>query len=182
MRFKLEFYGVSQVQGLEDIALLCLVDKQRGRQLVIACEKDMREKIMDYMKQTPGREKLYTHVMADIISAQEGCDWKVVITDVVDGVFITEIVDDAHDRHFPIRCSDGILFALLAKVGIYAVTQVMVRQSVPFEAGATKIGLPLTVLSDHMLEVSMQKAIECEDYEMASNLRDELKKRHAKQQ
>jgi protein-arginine kinase activator protein McsA len=39
------------------------------------------------------------------------------------------------------------------------------------------MSLPINVISDEMLKSALDKAIKDEDYEMASHLRDEMKRR-----
>ena len=55
--------------------------------------------------------------------------------------------------------------------------KLFIRQSVPFEAGKSRMALPVNVLSTALLEDALPKAIKNENYELASNLRDELNKR-----
>lgn len=178
-RVKLSIFGVSEIVGLEDVALLGLVDEQKDRQLVVTCDKKMVCLIKKYMTNEPHVGMLFPQVMADVLKAQGCYDLEVWITDVNDGEYKTEVVDGISQKHFPIRCSDGVLFSLVSNAPIYATGKLMMKQSVPFRLGESKIGLPLTILSEQMLQMAMKKAIETENFEMASNLRDELNKRHA---
>ena len=54
----------------------------------------------------------------------------------------------------------------------------MGKQSAEYHAGYVQMPVPVNVITDKMLEDSLRKAIDNENYELASNLRDELKKRH----
>lgn len=178
-RVKLIILGLSEIVGLEELSLLALVDEDKDRQLVVTCDKAMSKLIKRHMTNEPRVGMLYPQVMADVLKAQGCYDLEVWITDVQDGEYQTEVVDGISQKHFPIRCSDGILFSLVSNAPIYASGKLMMKQSVPFRLGENKIGLPLTILSEQMLQMAMQKAIETENFEMASNLRDELNKRHA---
>lgn len=178
-KVKLKLLGISEIMGIEDVALLSLVDEVHKRQLVVTCDQSMRKLIQLHMMSKPKTDLMYIKVLADILTSDEHRQLEVFISDVHDGEFKTEIIDLQTDKHFPIRCSDGILFSIVADVPLYASVNLMLRQSVPFEAGATKVGLPLTILSESMLKESLQKAIDMENYEMASNLRDELKRRQS---
>ena len=51
------------------------------------------------------------------------------------------------------------------------------RQSVDYHANKNKIALPVNVLSMEMLRHALDKAIEEENYELASMLRDEIRHR-----
>ena len=77
----------------------------------------------------------------------------------------------------PIRASDAILLAQIAQLEVFMEERLFMRQSVPYELGKSKVALPLNALTSEMLEEALQRAIENENYELASNLRDELNRR-----
>lgn len=170
--------SVSEILGIKDVALVSLVNATETRQIVVSCELEMRDLIMKYMTDRPETQMLFPSVVNDILATRDKSSLEVRINGVKDGVYQTEIYDRLTQKSFPIRCSDGIFMSVACKLHIYASAEVMRRHSIPYETFATKVGLPLTVLSDKLLKDSLQKAIETENYEMASNLRDELNKRH----
>ncbi len=178
---RLKLLGISEIVGIEDISLLGLVDELNSRQLVVTCDKNMRKEIQMYMMKKPETAKRYPKVLCDVLKFYGYHQLEILISSIKDGEYGTEIVDPVTDKHFPIRCSDGILLSIAGDIPLYATSQLMLSQSVPFKLGESRIGLPLTVLSETMLQMSLKKAIETENYEMASNLRDELNKRHSKE-
>lgn len=180
-KIKLKLFGISEIVGIEDVALLSLLDERQERQLIVTCDIEMRKSLQMHMMKKPETSKLFPRVMANILQRHPFSELEVRINNVRDGEYITEIYDSVSDEHYPIRCSDGILFSIVADVPIYAPMRLMLRQSVPFKMGEQRVGLPLSVLSEKLLKTSLERAIETENYEMASNLRDELNKRHTKQ-
>ena len=54
----------------------------------------------------------------------------------------------------------------------------MKKQSVAFKKDSKGMSIPLNTLTDDMLRKALNKAIEEENYEMASHLRDEMKRRN----
>lgn len=179
-KVKLKLFGISEIVGVDDVALLGLLDERQERQLIVTCDVEMRKIIQMHMMKKPETAKLYPQVMANILHGHPFSELEVRINDVESGEYKTEIYDSVSDEHYPIRCSDGILFSIVSDVPIYATMDLMLRQSVPFKMGESRVGLPLSVLSEELLKTSLEKAIETENYEMASNLRDELNKRHTK--
>lgn len=170
--------SVSEVLGIKDVALVSLVNATDTRQIVVSCELEMRDLIMKYMTDRPETQMLFPSVVNDILATRDKSSLEVRINGVKDGVYQTEIYDRLTQKSFPIRCSDGIFMSVACKLHIYASAEVMRLHSIPYVTGATKVGLPLSVLSEKLLKNSLQMAIETENYEMASNLRDELNKRH----
>lgn len=170
--------SVSEILGIKDVALVSLVNATETRQIVVSCELEMRDLIMKYMTDRLETQMLFPSVVNDILATRDKSSLEVRINGVKDGVYQTEIYDRLTQKSFPIRCSDGIFMSVACKLHIYASAEVMRLHSIPYVTGATKVGLPLSVLSEKLLKNSLQMAIETENYEMASNLRDELNKRH----
>ena len=170
--------SVSEILGIKDVALVSLVNATETRQIVVSCELEMRDLIMKYMTDRPETQMLFPSVVNDILATRDKSSLEVRINGVIDGVYQTEIYDRLTQKSFPIRCSDGIFMSVACKLHIYASAEVMRLHSIPYVTGATKVGLPLSVLSEKLLKNSLQMAIKTENYEMASNLRDELNKRH----
>ena len=170
--------SVSEILGIKDVALVSLVNATETRQIVVSCELEMRDLIMKYMTDRPETQMLFPSVVNDILATRDKSSLEVRINGVIDGVYQTEIYDRLTQKSFPIRCSDGIFMSVACKLHIFASAEVMRLHSIPYVTGATKVGLPLSVLSEKLLKNSLQMAIETENYEMASNLRDELNKRH----
>lgn len=170
--------SVSEILGIKDVALVSLVNATETRQIVVSCELEMRDLIMKYMTDRSETQMLFPSVVNNILATRDKSSLEVRINGVKDGVYQTEIYDRLTQKSFPIRCSDGIFMSVACKLHIYASAEVMRLHSIPYVTGATKVGLPLSVLSEKLLKNSLQMAIETENYEMASNLRDELNKRH----
>ena len=180
-KIKLKLTAISEILGVDDVVLLNLVDEAMDRELFVTCEKKMAKEFQMYMLDKGETKTLLPSVMFAIMQSQSYQQLMVVVKDVQDGEYEVEVVDTLQDKHYPIRCSDGILLSLACDIPLYASYHLMLNQSVKFKMGASRVGLPLTVLSDDMLKMSLEKAIETENYEMASNLRDELNKRHPKE-
>ena len=53
----------------------------------------------------------------------------------------------------------------------------MKRQSVMYMENSRGVSLPVNTISDKMLQAALDKAIADENYELASHLRDEKKRR-----
>ena len=169
--------SVSEILGIKDVALVSLVNATETRQIVVSCELEMRDLIMKYMTDRPETQMLFPSVVNDILATRDKSSLEVRINGVKDGVYQTEIYDRLTQKSFPIRCSDGIFMSVACKLHIYASAEVMRLHSIPYVTGATKVVLPLSVLSEKLLKNSLHMAIETENYEMESNLRDELTNR-----
>lgn len=177
-KIKLKFIGISEVIGIDDVSLLTLVDEEEHRQLIVTCDKAMSKQIKLRMMAKPELKTLYPEAVDALLQDYGIRQLEVDIVGHNEGTYVTQITDSSTGVSYPVRCSDGILFSLVHGCPLYATAQLMMKQSVSYQPGSPKVALPINVISDEMLKMSLDKAIEIENYEMASNLRDELKRRH----
>ena len=74
------------------------------------------------------------------------------------------------------RTSDAVALALRLGCPIYT-TEEIIQSEQLHDLGEGKFSIPITSVSLQMLEEALQAAIEKEEYEQASQLRDEIRKR-----
>ena len=77
-----------------------------------------------------------------------------------------------------LRMSDAVLLSLMSDIPLYIEDGLMKRQSVPYDENATGIAIPINTMDMPRLKQAMQKAVDEENYERASKLRDEINSRH----
>ena len=76
-----------------------------------------------------------------------------------------------------VRASDAVLLSLISDIPIYIETSLMARQGTPFNKNATGASLPINILDNKMIEDALAKAIKDENYELASRISEEIKRR-----
>ena len=104
----------------------------------------------------------------------------IIITDIIEGQYRTLLCNRVTLETIPIRASDAVLLSLAARIPIYIESSLMARQSVRFSGLSHAVSLPVNTLSLEMLDQALKKAVEDENYELASQLRDERKRREKK--
>jgi bifunctional DNase/RNase len=115
---------------------------------------------------------------------------EVEITKFHEGIFHSTLICDngVSMREIDSRTSDAVALAIRFKCPIYTSEQVLDQAGIMFEEEEPQIGgtdnrseetvpFPLRNLSIAELEADLQQAIEDEDYEKASLIRDEIKRR-----
>lgn len=103
---------------------------------------------------------------------------KVVIYKVKDGVYYSYLHFDLEGEKFKIdgRTSDAVALALRYKAPIYTTESILESESMR-EMGGGSFSVSVNMISMDMLKEALQKAINEENYEQASRLRDEIKRR-----
>lgn len=179
-RIRLKIYGASEAVGIDDFSLLILVDEAMKRQLVVMCDKPMGKQVALRISHQPEVEKLLPETVGKLLSDRGITQQlEVEIVGQNEGEYITLIRDVLTGKEYPIRCSDGVLFSLVNDVPLYASQVLMRMQSADFVPGdCTKVPLPINIMTEKILQMSLKQAIEKENFEIASRLRDELKRRH----
>ena len=106
--------------------------------------------------------------------------YNILITDIIEGQYRTLLYNRVTLETVPIRASDAVLLSVAARIPIYMESSLMDRQSVRFSGLSHAISMPVNTLSTEMLDKALQKAVDDENYELASHLRDEKKRREKK--
>ncbi len=174
---RLDFKGVSEIVSSEDVGLIILVDEDGQRQMFIICDAAMIYQFSMRMSKSQVVEKLLPEVLWQVILRNLELRFQVVINDLVDGQYKTLLYMPDILQAIPMRASDAILLANIAKLPIFVEENLFLRQSVPHQDNSVGVSVPVNVLSTDMLRRALDKAIADEDYEKASQLRDELNKR-----
>lgn len=179
---RLKFKGLSQILGSDNLVLAVLVDVAEQRQLVIPCDRHQAYQIRLRMDPNMLKERndLLPEVLAELMPFSFLLTYRFEIYALHEGKYMSCLRNTETGEKKNIRCTDGILLSLITGMEIYADRGLMTKQSAEYNPNFTQMAVPVNVITDKMLEESLRKAIENENYELASSLRDELKKRHPK--
>lgn len=177
---RLIFKGVSEIVGTEDLGLLILTDEAKERQITIVCDKAMAVQLELRIKKIPITRIMLPEVLCRMLKNNGGLDYELLIDNIIDGQYRTILYDKETMDTLLIRASDAVLLSIVANIPLYIEAGLMRRQSVMYNENAKGVSLPVNTISDEMLQVALDKAIADENYELASHLRDEKKRRTKK--
>ncbi len=175
---RLIFKGVSEIVGTEDLGLLILTDEAKVRQITIVCDKAMAVQLELRIKNIPITKIMLPEVLCKLLKKQDTHDYELVMDNIVDGQYRTVLYDKETMEPMIIRASDAVLLSLVGDIPLYIESGLMLRQSVPYNENSRGVSLPVNTISDEMLQAALDKAIADENYELASHLRDEKKRRN----
>lgn len=177
---RLIFKGVSETVGTEDLGLLILTDEAKERQITIVCDKAMAVQLELRIKKIPITRIMLPEVLCRMLKNNGGLDYELLIDNIIDGQYRTILYDKETMDTLLIRASDAVLLSIVANIPLYIEAGLMRRQSVMYNENAKGVSLPVNTISDEMLQAALDKAIADENYELASHLRDEKKRRTKK--
>ena len=179
---ELKIHDMSSTLHPADAYALVLEEVDGGRKLPIIIGRQEAQAIKVMMvKFAPPRP--LTHDLFPPLTAHLGVVLKkILIYRAKDGVFYSYLYFDKDGEEIRIdsRTSDAVALALRYKCPMYTTEEIMESEHL-HDLGEGKFSVPITSVSMQMLEEALQKAIDNEEYEQASHLRDEIRKRKEKQ-
>jgi bifunctional DNase/RNase len=176
-KVKLNLQGVSAVVGTDDLGLLVLVDENKNRQITITCDRNMLYQFGLRMKGL-STSHLLPEILWQIMSEYEDSkSFEILISNICDGKYTVLLNNTLTYTQLQMRASDAILLSMIGHLPIYIDAKLMLSQSIPYDKNAQGVSLPINILSDDILNKALENAVKNENYELASHIRDELKRR-----
>lgn len=175
---ELKIHDMSTTLHPADAYALVLEEKEGGRKLpiIIGHLEAQAIKVMMVKYQPP---RPLTHDLFKDLTGQLGVTMtKMLIYKAKGGVFYSYLYFDKDGEELKIdaRTSDAVALALRYRCPMYATEDVIISEHL-HDLGEGKFSVPITSVSLQMLEEALALAVEKEDYEQASHLRDEIRRR-----
>ena len=190
MRIKLKIQGVIDVIADHSVSLLILTDEDEQRQMTILIDEVMRHEIairrgkyVGTLQQRTNAINYLQYCLPETLSSAikylTNVEFCVVIVNIFDGQYSAILEDMRTGTAFPIRVSDGALFAYAdPHIPLYIEKTLWDAQSTKYLGDNPKgVSLPLNTLSVSMLKHAMQQCIDEEKYEAAQQIKEELERR-----
>lgn len=152
------------------------VNGERKLPIIIGALEAQAIKIVMTDYKTP---RPFTHDLFLTVTKQLGAELKkVLIYKVKDGIYYSYLFIEQGGQKLKIdsRTSDAIALALRCKCPIYTTAQIIENEQL-HESGDSAFTVNVNVVDNDALKEALKKAIEEEDYEQASRLRDEIRRR-----
>lgn len=173
-RTQLKFESIQQVVGNDDLSVILLTDKNRQRALSLVCDHQMTSQILLRI-QSPS--KCLTMLPESLVQLLPG-QYEMMIYGIHDGQYQVVLSDVEFKHSTRIRMSDAILLSIISTYPLFIEENLMLQQSIRFDANSTGVAIPINTMDIQRLNVALQSAIDDEDYKLASVIRDEINRRN----
>lgn len=177
-KIRLQFKSVSEIVGSEEMCLMVLTDMEEQRQITLFCDHDMAVQIELRVKKVPITEIMLPEVLQSLLTAAHCADMMLYFSNIIDGQYKVGLYNAFTPEPIPIRASDAVLLSIVGDIPIFIDPNLMSRQSMRYFPNTNGISLPINTMTNEMISEALQKAIEEENYEIASHLRDEQRRRN----
>ena len=180
-KIRLFLQQATEVVGGEKEGLLILTDAYQERQLVVPCEGRLLEEFKSRLDKHQYHFGLID-ILLDVIDNQASLSLSLLVTNVDKGSYRAVLNNNDTQKQISIGGVEAVLLnkASNDKIPLYIDEALFLRQSTKFNMKADGVALPVNALPVSMLKKTLGKAVATENYELASQLRDELKRRKEK--
>ena len=173
-RTLLRFENIRQIVGTDELSVVLLTDLEQRRTLSVVCDHDMTKQMMMRLN---GKREVCRTLLPEVLVKLLPSTYEMMIVGIYDGQYQVMLMDTQSGESQRIRISDAILLSRISKVPLYIEDRLMERQSVPFDEHASGVSIPINTMDTARLKLALKSAVEDENYELASQLRDEIKRR-----
>jgi hypothetical protein len=171
-RLKLRFENLQQIVGGDGIALVLLTDMERKRALTVICDEAMMQQLLLRLKNRALCRTMLPETLLSLLPSH----YEMMIFGIYDGQYQVALMDEQGTSR-RLRMSDAVLLSLMSNIPLYIEEGLMEHQSVPYDEKATGISIPINTMDLPRLKKALQHAVDTENYELASKLRDEINNR-----
>ena len=173
-RTLLRFENLQQIVGSDDLSVILLTDETRRRALSVVCDADITRQLLMRLR---GDSSVCRTLLPEALLQLHPSHYELMIVGIFDGQYQVMLMDIESGESVRIRTSDAVLLTIISRVPLYIEERLMDRQSVPFEEHASGIAIPINSMDTTRLKAALQNAVDEENYELASQLRDEINRR-----
>ncbi len=172
-RTRLRFESVQQLKGSDEIGIILLTDMERKNAITLVCDAAMMHQITLRINAPEQCEDMLPEVLFSLLPSK----YELMVFGLFQGQYQVVLMSDkgASTR---MRMSDAVLLMLLSDIPLYMEEKLMKRQSTPFDETTARIAVPINTMDESRLKAALENAIAEENYELASQLRDEIKRRN----
>ena len=176
-RTQLRFQSLQQIAGNEDVAVVILTDNARQRALSLVCDGEMtRQLLMRLQGPRDVCKTLLPEVLIQMLPMFPS-NYELMVVGIFDGQYQVVLMDIDGGTSVRVRMSDAILLSMISHIPLYIEEGLMQKQCTHFEENAQRIAIPINTMDTSRLQQALDHAVESENYELASQLRDEIKRR-----
>ncbi len=175
-RILLRYDSLHQVTGSSDLWVIVLTDEERQNAISVVCDEDIAVQLKVRINAPEISKILLPEALVQLLPST----YEMLIVGIYDGQYQVMLMDTQNGESVRLRMSDAILMSIISKTPLYIEDGLMKRQSYPCEDFTKGVAIPINTMGMDYLKQALDKAVEEENYELASHLRDEIKLRMSK--
>ena len=178
--YKLIYKGTFSIPEADDACLITLTDEGEKRALYIVLEREVANEIKMHEKKMEDANCHLVDVFSKVLKDEGAVHYRIVFEGIQDRGFKAKLVNTITGKGYELLPETAVLLSLTSGYEMCAPLEVLQKFSTPFNKEVMSVALPIMSLPDSLLQKALEKAVEEENYEGASFIRDEMKRREEK--
>lgn len=178
--YKLIYKGIFSIPEADDVCLITLTDEGEKRALYIVLEKEVANEIKMHEKMMEDADCQLVDVFSKVLKDEGAVHYRIVFEGILNQGLKAKLVNTITDASYDIRPEMAVLLSLKSDFEMCTSLDVLQKFSTPYNKNVMSVTLPIMSLPDSLLHKALEKAVEEENYEGASFIRDEMKRRSGK--
>lgn len=178
--YKLIYKGIFSIPEADDVCLITLTDEGEKRALYIVLEKEVANEIKMYEKKMEDADCQLVDVFSKVLKDEGAVHYRIVFEGILNQGLKAKLVNTITDASYDICPEMAVLLSLKSDFEMCTSLDVLQKFSTPYNKNVMSVALPIMSLPDSLLHKALEKAVEEENYEGASFIRDEMKRRSGK--
>lgn len=178
--YKLIYKGTFSIPEADDACIITLTDEGEKRALYIVLEKEVANEIKMHEKKMEDADCHLVDVFSKVLKDEGAVHYRIVFEGILNQGLKAKLVNVITDASYDIRPEMAVLLALKTDFEMCTSLDVLQKFSTPYNKNVMSVALPIMSLPDSLLHKALEKAVEEENYEGASFIRDEMKRRSGK--
>ena len=176
MLYELKYKGAFEIPDGSGTCVITMTDNNEERALSIVTNREMAMNLKEHEKnldsvQTNVLDALYRHLILTGTDPVRG-----IVLDAEKDKGFKAFLHFSEDRT-QVKADQAILLSFICGIPVHATKNAFMYFSTPFNKNVQSVALPIIGLPEPMLKKALDQAIGDENYEMASFIRDEIKRR-----
>lgn len=178
--YKLIYKGIFSIPEADNVCLITLTDEGEKRALYIVLEKEVANEIKMHEKMMEDADCQLVDVFSKVLKDEGAVHYRIVFEGILNQGLKAKLVNTITDASYDIRPEMAVLLSLKSDFEMCTSLDVLQKFSTPYNKNVMSVALPIMSLPDSLLHKALEKAVEEENYEGASFIRDEMKRRSGK--
>ena len=178
--YKLIYKGIFSIPEADDVCLITLTDEGEKRALYIVLEKEVANEIKMHEKMMEDADCQLVDVFSKVLKDEGAVHYRIVFEGILNQGLKAKLVNTITDASYDIRPEMAVLLSLKSDFEMCTSLDVLQKFSTPYNKNVMSVALPIMSLPDSLLHKALEKAVEEENYDGASFIRDEMKRRSGK--
>lgn len=175
--YKLIYKGTFSIPEADDACLITLTDEGEKRALYIVLEREVANEIKMHEKKMEDANCHLVDVFSKVLKDEGAVHYRIVFEGILNQGLKAKLVNMITDASYDIRPEMAVLLSLKTDFEMCTSLDVLQKFSTPYNKNVMSVALPIMSLPDSLLHKALEKAVEEENYEGASFIRDEMKRR-----